>query len=258
MPDAVVPAPAATLLLLRDGPDGLEVLMMERPAAAGFAAGAMVFPGGRIEPSDRELGRHCSAAHGIAEDALVFRIAAIRETFEECGVLLARRDGAMVPGAALEALRRSHREAIGADFAAFVAQAGLELAIDALVPYAHWITPVDRKKRFDTHFYLAMAPSDQQAAHDGQEAMDTVWTTPNAALRAAEEGRYKLIFATLMNLGRLGRSATVAEALATARRAAIVTVCPEWVTTSAGEVIRIPEAAGYGAGELPATGMRRG
>jgi 8-oxo-dGTP pyrophosphatase MutT (NUDIX family) len=257
MPDVVVPAPAATLLLLRDGPDAIEVLMMERPAAAGFAAGAMVFPGGRIEPSDRELGRHCPTEHGIAEDSLVFRIAAIRETFEECGVLLARADGAMLSDAALGELRRNHGENGGSGFAAFMREAGLELAVDALVPYAHWITPVDRKKRFDTHFYLAMAPADQQAAHDGQEAMDTVWTTPEAALRAAEQGRYKLIFATLMNLARLGRSRTVAEALAAARREAIVTVCPEWVTTSAGEVIRIPEAAGYGASEISAAGMRR-
>jgi 8-oxo-dGTP pyrophosphatase MutT (NUDIX family) len=257
MPDVVVPAPAATLLLLRDGPDGLEVLMMERPAAAGFAAGAMVFPGGRIEPTDRELGWHCPTKHGILDASLVFRIAAIRETFEECGILIARADGAMLSGAALGELRRDHGENGGSGFAGFIAAAGLELAVDALVPFAHWITPVDRKKRFDTHFYLTMAPADQQAAHDGQEAMDTVWTTPEAALRAGQEGRYKLIFATLMNLGRLGRSRTVVEALAAARREAIVTVCPEWVTTSAGEVIRIPEAAGYGVSELPAGGVRR-
>jgi 8-oxo-dGTP pyrophosphatase MutT (NUDIX family) len=256
MPEVVVPAPAATLLLLRDGAEGIEVLMMERPAAAGFAAGAMVFPGGRIEPSDRQLGRHCPTDHGIAEDPLVFRIAAIRETFEECGVLLARAEGAMLSSAALGALRRRY-DADASGFVSFVAAAGIELAVDALVPYAHWITPVDRKKRFDTHFYLAMAPADQQAAHDGQEAMDTVWTTPEAALRAAEQGRYKLIFATLMNLGRLARHRSVADSLAAARQEAIVTVCPEWVTTSAGEVIRIPEAAGYGASEIPAAGMRR-
>jgi 8-oxo-dGTP pyrophosphatase MutT (NUDIX family) len=257
MPDIVVPAPSATLLLLRDGPEGIEVLMMERPAAAGFAAGAMVFPGGRTEPGDCELGRHCPSEHGIAEDALVFRIAAIRETFEECGVLLARHGGATLSAATLGELQQCHSDARGRGFTAFVASAGIKLAVDALVPFAHWITPVDRKKRFDTHFYLAMAPADQQAAHDGQEAMNTVWTTPDAALRAGEQGRYKLIFATLMNLDRLRRSRTVAEALAAARREAIVTVCPEWVTTSAGEVIRIPEAAGYGAGEIPATGMRR-
>jgi 8-oxo-dGTP pyrophosphatase MutT (NUDIX family) len=253
MPDSVVPAPAATLLLLRDGPDGLEVLMMERPAAAGFAAGAMVFPGGRIEPSDVALARHCPHGHGVAEQPLVFRIAAIRETFEECGILLARAGGAILSDAALDTLRRQH----GAGFAALVERAGLELAIDALVPYAHWITPADRKKRFDTHFYLAMAPSDQVAAHDGQEAMNTVWTTPQAALLAAEQGRYKLIFATQLNLDRLARSATVAAAMAAARQEAIVTVCPEWVTTSAGEVIRIPENSGYGPSERPATGMRR-
>jgi 8-oxo-dGTP pyrophosphatase MutT (NUDIX family) len=253
MPDFVVPAPAATLLLLRDGPDGLEVLMMERPAAAGFAAGAMVFPGGRIEPTDVALARHCPQGHGVAEQPLVFRIAAIRETFEECGILLARAGGVMLSDAALGALRREH----GAGFAALVETAGLELAIDALVPYAHWITPADRKKRFDTHFYLAMAPSDQVAAHDGQEAMNTVWTTPQAALLAAEQGRYKLIFATQLNLDRLARSATAAEAMAAARQEAIVTVCPEWVTTSAGEVIRIPENSGYGPSERPATGMRR-
>jgi 8-oxo-dGTP pyrophosphatase MutT (NUDIX family) len=257
MPDSVVPAPAATLLLLRDGPDGLEVLMMERPAAAGFAAGAMVFPGGRIEPSDVALARHCPQGHGVAEQPLVFRIAAIRETFEECGILLARAGGAMLSGPALDALRRDPGATAGGGFARLVETAGLELAVDALVPYAHWITPADRKKRFDTHFYLAMAPADQRAAHDGQEAMNTVWTTPQAALLAAEQGRYKLIFATQLNLDRLARSATAAEAMAAARQEAIVTVCPEWVTTSAGEVIRIPENSGYGPSERPATGMRR-
>jgi 8-oxo-dGTP pyrophosphatase MutT (NUDIX family) len=257
MADAVAPKPAATLLLLRDGPEGLEVLMMERPASAGFAAGAMVFPGGRIEPTDHLLGRHCPPGHGIAEPPLTFRIAAIRETFEECGILLARAEGAMLPDSALRELRRRHREDGGAEFAALVAAAELELAVDLLVPYAHWITPVDRKKRFDTHFYLAMAPADQEPAHDGQEAMNTVWTTPQAALRAREEGRYKLIFATLMNLRRLARSRTAAEALAAARREAIVTVCPEWVTTSAGEMIRIPEGAGYEACEIPAAGIHR-
>src|SRR6185369_1857295 len=108
-----------------------------------------------------------------------------------------------------------------AGFAALVTAAGLELAVDDLVPYAHWITPVDRPKRFDTHFFLAPAAPDQIAVHDGRETVDATWATPDAVLRDADEKRVKLVFATRMNLVKLARSRTVADALAAARSAPI-------------------------------------
>jgi 8-oxo-dGTP pyrophosphatase MutT (NUDIX family) len=253
MPDPVIPRPAATLLLLRDGADGIEVLMTARHEESGFAAGALVFPGGKVDPGDGALRRFCPGSEGLDDTALGFRVAAIRETFEESGILLARNAGAeaVLSAAEFEALRRHHAEAGTAPgFAALIAAAGLVLASDALVPFAHWITPVDRPKRFDTHFFLAPAPVDQVAVHDGREAVETVWTTPAATLEAADRERVKLVFATRMNLVKLGRSRTVAEALAAAARERIVTVCPEIFKTPEGPAIRIPAEAGYGVSQM--------
>jgi 8-oxo-dGTP pyrophosphatase MutT (NUDIX family) len=251
----VTPRPAATLLLLRDGAVGLEVLMTARHEEAGFAAGALVFPGGKVDPLDAALTRFCPSIPALDEAALVLRIAAIRETFEECGILLARGGGALLTAELLAGLLDRHRPS-DAGFAALVAAAALELATDHLVPYAHWITPVDRPKRFDTHFFLAPAAHDQIAIHDGREAVDAVWMTPQAVLGGADAGRIKLVFATRMNLVKLARSATVAAALAAARDAPIVTVTPIIEKTDGGPFIHIPEAAGYGgarfaAGDIP-------
>ncbi len=255
-PPPVVPRPAATLLLLRDGADGLEVLMTSRHEAAGFAAGALVFPGGKVDAGDHALTACCADRATLDETTLVLRIAAIRETFEECGILLARAGGALLTAEALAALRRNHGTAEGG-FAALVAAARLELATGDLVPYAHWITPVDRPKRFDTHFFLAPAAPSQVAVHDGREAVDAVWLTPQAVLAGADGGRIKLVFATRMNLMKLARSTTVAAALAAARSAPIVTVTPVIEKTSAGPFIHIPEAAGYGATRVAAGDIPR-
>jgi 8-oxo-dGTP pyrophosphatase MutT (NUDIX family) len=255
-PPHVTPRPAATLLMLRDGAEGLEVLMTSRHEEAGFAGGALVFPGGKVDPADHALAGHYAAKTALDEAALVLRIAAIRETFEECGILLARTDGALLSAELLTPLLLRHGRS-DAGFAALVAAAGLDLAVDDLVPYAHWITPVDRPKRFDTHFFLAPAAPDQIAIHDGREAVDAVWMTPSAVLRGADEKRIKLVFATRMNLVKLGRSKTVAGALAAARAAPVVTVTPVIEKTSAGPFIHIPEAAGYGATRFAARDIPR-
>lgn len=242
----VAPLPAATLLLLRDGPEGIEVLLTTRHDDAGFAAGATVFPGGKVDARDHEL---------AAGDPL--RVAAIRETFEECGILLARPAGerAMLTAAALDELvaRRSG----GTDFGAFVERAGLTLATDLLVPFAHWITPADQPKRFDTHFFLAPAPAGQVALHDGREATIVHWLTTEGAIAAARRGEIKLVLPTRLNLLKLGRSKSVAEALAAARRSAVVTVQPEIVNTAGGPAFQIPAAAGYGVTEVLVSSYRR-
>ncbi|HZS82910.1 MAG TPA: NUDIX hydrolase [Stellaceae bacterium] len=258
MVEPAIPLPAATLLLLRDGAAGLEVLMTLRHEKSGFAAGALVFPGGKLDAADAALRRFCPPALGGAAD-LPFRIAAIRETFEESGILLARsRDGALLDRAGLSALQKHHDEAGEPPaFAALLEAAGLELAADTLVRYAHWVTPIDRPKRFDTQFFLAPAPPAQEPAHDGREIVEAVWTTPEAALRDAEAGRIKLVFATQMNLVRLARSRTIAEALDRARREPIVTVTPEVVKTASGTAFRIPAEAGYGATEVAAGSLLR-
>jgi hypothetical protein len=119
------------------------------------------------------------------------------------------------------------------------------------VPFAHWITPEFMPKRFDTWFFLVAAPEDQVAVHDGREGVDSVWIRPADAIAEAEAGRRIIIFPTLLNVQKLGRSASVAEALAAAHREPIVTVLPRVFETAAGSVLRIPAEAGYGISRRP-------
>jgi 8-oxo-dGTP pyrophosphatase MutT (NUDIX family) len=243
----VVPArPASTILLLRDGGQGIEVFMVVRHREIEFAGGALVFPGGRVEPDDAVVG---------GPDPLDgFRIAGIRETFEECGVLLARPHGtdAIVDAARLLAIEAAHRARVARGelpLSAMLAAEQLAPATDALVHFAHWITPASRPKRFDTQFFLAAAPPDQVAVHDGSESTDSVWINPAQAVAEADTGLRRLVFATRKNLEKLARFGTVAEALEASRAASVVSVQPEMIRTEAGWRLRIPLAAGYG-GEL--------
>jgi 8-oxo-dGTP pyrophosphatase MutT (NUDIX family) len=254
----VVARPASTVLLARDGPTGLEVLMVTRHVASDFASGALVFPGGRVDAVDggaAALGC-CRPIGGVDAPAMAFRIAAVRETFEEAHVLLARPKGVdrLLTAGEVDALEQSLTARLGRapHFADIVAAGGIELATDLLVRFAHWITPVGPPKRFDTHFFLTPAPSDQIAAHDGREAVETIWISPQKAIAESEARRVTLVFATRMNLVKLGRSADVAAALAAARLDTVVTVCPELVETPEGKLLRIPATAGYGITEMPA------
>ena len=226
-----VPEPAATVILLRDGPDGLEVLMTERPTAAGFAAGAMVFPGGKVEAGELDP-----------------RLTAIREAYEECGLLLARPPGGSPPdGPALTALRARH----GNDFAAVLAAGGLEPALDLLVPFAHWITPTIRPRRFNAQFFLAPAPPGQEVAADAREVVEAVWIRPRALLDEHEAGRRALVFVTYMNLLRLCRWRHAGEALAAATTTPVTTITPVLVHSAEGPMLCIPETAGYPISRLP-------
>jgi 8-oxo-dGTP pyrophosphatase MutT (NUDIX family) len=254
----IVPRPASTVLLLRDGPSGLEVLMITRNVAVDFASGALVFPGGRVDAQDGEpaMLQCCCAVAGASVEQMALRVAALRETFEEAHVLLARAKGSerLISARELDTLETGQRAALGRDphFADLVATGRIELATDLLVPFAHWITPVGPPKRFDTHFFLAAAPTDQVAAHDGREAVETVWMSPSRAIAESEAKRITLVFATRMNLAKLARSDDLVAAVAAAERETIVTVCPELVETPAGKMLRIPAAAGYGITEMPA------
>jgi 8-oxo-dGTP pyrophosphatase MutT (NUDIX family) len=256
------PALSATILLVRDGAAGLEVFMVQRHHRIDFATGAMVFPGGRLEPGDfdpalRERSRGCET---LSDVELALRAGAIRETFEEARVLLARRRGesSLLSGAEVLAVEARHRAAIEAhevEIPQLLREEGLELACDGLVPFAHWITPEFMPKRFDTWFFLVVAPPDQVAVHDGREGVDSLWIRPADAVAEAEAGRRTIIFPTLLNVKKLGRSASVAEALAAARRDPIVTVLPRVAHTDHGDVLRIPAEAGYDLSEAPLEGL---
>jgi len=254
MSEAAPPRPASTLLMLRDGPAGLETFMVVRHHEIDFASGALVFPGGRMEPPDAELAASLGAVGDRARqnvDPLApLKIAAIREAFEECGVLIARPAGedGLVPAARAAALDRA------APFAALMTREGLVPAIDRLVPFAHWITPAFLPKRFDTHFFLAIAPPDQTLAHDGREAVDSVWISPRAAL-AERGGRFRLLFPTERNLWKLSAHSDAASALAAARARPIVTVMPERIEVDGGPGLKIPAEAGYGGEAFPVRGL---
>ena len=168
MTEAAPALPASTIVLLRDGAAGLETFMVVRHHAIDFASGALVFPGGRMEATDAELAEAGDRAQHEADPLAPHKVAAIREAFEECGALIARPRGedGLVSAERAAALGR------GAPLAPLMAREGLVPAIDRLVPFAHWITPAFLPKRFDTHFFLTLAPPDQALAHDRREAVE--------------------------------------------------------------------------------------
>ena len=240
--------PAATILLVRDTP-AFEVLMVKRHHQIDFAAGALVFPGGKTHAGDhdpawkhRALGWDRSLPHKRA-----LRIAALREAYEETGILLARHaDGSPFcgdkrAGAARDEIAHDRRP-----FLDLVRELDLNLDLDALTVFARWITPALMPKRFDTWFYLAAAPPDQLALCDGWETVDAEWVAPAQALRLAEQGERKVIFPTRMNLKLLAEAAGAADAIARAEARPLVTVEPRLVESPAGRALVIPLDAGYG------------
>lgn len=259
MNEVVAPRQASTVLLLRDSKAAkeIEVFMMVRHHQIEFSSGALVFPGGSVDNNDREIAAEpalYSGGEGLGADALGFRIAAIRETFEESGILLARPKGsaALVDASRAREVEAAHRADLNAgklSFREVLTEHGLVLALGGLVPYAHWITPEGMPKRFDTWFFLAAAPPDQLGAHDGKESTDSIWLSPREAVQGGESGRFKLPFPTTRNLIRLGKQARVEEALADAKGRDIVTVMPVMTKLNGGRQLRIPKEAGYD-GEL--------
>ena len=216
------PRPAATVLLLRDTPQGVEVLMTRRSLTASFAPGAYVFPGGGIDPQD-------AAAHGQAtrrptqsDTHLTQAIAAIRESFEELGVLLARRaDGSPADASDVAALDRH------APFAAQCAARGLTLAAADVYVLAHWITDRDLPRRFDVPFLVARMPAGQTPVADDAEQFEPVWVRPADALARHEAGQFFIIFPTIRTLQRLQPYPDVAAVLAAcASERPLWTSCP--------------------------------
>src|SRR5215475_5565625 len=255
MAEVVKPRDASTILLLRDSKAAseIEVFMMVRHYEIDFNSGALVFPGGSVDKNDREIIAHgelYSGGEGLDEAGLSFRIAAIRETFEESGILLARPKGskALVDAKRAHEIEAAHRADLNEGkitFLKVLTDNGMLLALDALMPYAHWITPEGMPKRFDTWFFLAAAPPDQLGAHDGKESTDSIWVSPREALEGGDSGRFKLPFPTTRNLIKLGKQGSVKAALDDSRGKNVVTVTPVMTRTATGRQLRIPLEAGY-------------
>src|SRR5690242_14270823 len=255
MAEVVKPRPASTILLLRDATarEEIEVFMMVRHYEIDFNSGALVFPGGSVDKGDNEIIANpslYSGGEGMEAGELSFRIAAIRETFEESGILLARPKGskALVDARRAREIEDAHRADLNEGkitFLKVLTDNGMMLALDELVPYAHWITPEGMPKRFDTWFFLAAAPPDQLGAHDGKESTDSIWVSPREALAGGETGRFKLPFPTTRNLIKLGKQGNVKAALDESRGQNIVTVMPVMTRNNGGRQLRIPLEAGY-------------
>ncbi len=244
---------ASTVLLLREAAGGMEIFMVQRNRQIEFSSGALVFPGGSMDPNDYQIAADLALVAdrgGLDAETAAIRIGGIRETFEESGILLARpRGSSSLASAEKAAALGSQREALDegkVSFADILRQNDLTPAIDLLALFAHWITPVNLPKRFDTHFLLALAPPDQIGKHDGKESVDSIWLSPKAALDAAASGRYNLPFPTIRNLIKLDTLGTAQAAMDFARATPVVTVVPEMSRNENGTTrLRIPMEAGY-------------
>ncbi len=246
--------PAATVLLLRDRPEGLEVFMVVRHHQIDFASGALVFPGGKADPQDFETDLRDLADGGNPDDKLfAAEVSALRETFEECGILLAN-DAAtcsMIDGIKLASLQKYRQPIVDHEmtFAELLKQENLVLQCGNLAHFAHWITPEMMPKRFDTHFFAASAPDDHLALHDGHESVDSVWIRPGVALEEAQAGKRTIIFPTLRNIEKLAKYASVEEVMTSCAGSPPFPVLPWVERRDDGNYLCIPPEAGYDVNE---------
>ncbi len=228
-PEAI---PAATVVVMRDVAGGPpELLMVERSRAMAFAGGALVFPGGRIDPGDHLLtDSHPDAAA---------RVAAIRETIEEAGLAI----GLACDAESLAALRAELHA--GTPFAQLLVEAGLALDLDALVPFARWLPYGLPHRVFDTRFYLARAPEGAAPQVDGSENVRLCWVTAQGALDMADRGEAMVIYPTRRNLERLALFDGFESAMAHARSFSIEPITPFVESRDGVDWLCIPEGLGY-------------
>lgn len=260
----VIPREAATVMLVRDGPE-LEVFMLRRNLETQFMGGAYVFPGGAVDADDRapELLARCdgrddataSAALRLPVGGLGFWVAAVREAFEEAGVLLARSAATRLPvdldaptvASRVEGIRR----AVGRGERSFLEVVqGEDLVLDAgaLHLFSHWITPAGAPRRYDTWFFAAAAPDGHAYVHDDSETVASVWIRPGDALDRAERGELDLIFPTIRNLEQLARFPSARDLLDAVRDATSSSASPRMVADASGARILLPIDPGYDEG----------
>jgi 8-oxo-dGTP pyrophosphatase MutT (NUDIX family) len=223
--------PAATLVVMRDQPGGRppELLMVTRTRRMAFASGAMVFPGGRIDAVDRALG---------SDEETAAKVAAIRETIEESGLPVG-----LSPAATADLQEALHA---GEPFGELLARHGLQLDLDALVPFARWKPAFHQARRFDTLFFLARAPEGEFPLRPQAGECDSAeWLSAAAVLERIAAGTASAIFPTVRNLERLAQLGSFDEAVAHARAHVVETISP-WVEEEGGERwLRIPDHLGY-------------
>jgi 8-oxo-dGTP pyrophosphatase MutT (NUDIX family) len=261
-------------MLVRDAPapsggTALEVLMVRRNLRSDFVGGAYVFPGGAVDPLDggAEAEACCtgrtdaeaSALLGFPSGGLAYWVAVVRETFEEAGLLLARRVGgpALLAGDPAEEARfAAERVAVNAGTRRFLDLCRAEqllLTVGDIHYFAHWVTPRGAPRRYDTRFFVAAAPPGQIAAHDAGETIAEVWISPDDALARHRAGEIEIIFPTIRNLQAIGRFATSAALLGAAERAssAVPAIEPRVVPDGNGMRIVLPGDPAYERAPVP-------
>lgn len=254
---------AATVMLVRDGDDGrMEVFMLRRNLQSDFVGGAYVFPGGAVDEADRHAdleavceGRsddRASAMLGIDRGGLAYWVAAVRECFEEAGVLLAYdTDDEVISFADPDVARRfdEHRRAVdggGRRLVEVCETEKLRLAVDRIHYFSHWITPVGPPRRYDTRFFVTAAPPEQVPLHDDRETIANLWVNPADALRRHQAGELEMIFPTIKNLEAIVRFETSADLLeAAAAVEHVPTIQPRVTSDAHGIRILMPGDPGF-------------
>jgi 8-oxo-dGTP pyrophosphatase MutT (NUDIX family) len=239
--------PAATIVLMRDGAEGAEVLLMRRHARSGFVPGAWVFPGGRVDPADSAPPLY-ERIRGLPSDPVPeasFWTAALRELFEETGVLLARDgEGCWAPDASSDrAIEASRRALMDDEVSLMDVLEKHRLTLDAgdVVHLAHWVTPVVEPRRYDTHFFAATLPEGRAARHDPREMTDTAWIRPGDALDRFRHGDLPMVFPTVRTLERLDEYPTTEDALSDLRGGDVPRILPRLVRTENGVAIVVDD-----------------
>jgi 8-oxo-dGTP pyrophosphatase MutT (NUDIX family) len=219
---AVEPRLAATLVVVRDGATGLEIFCVERHPKSGFLGGAIVFPGGKVDPDDAS-GEWDGAVSGGNGDDRAQRIAACREALEEAAILPVT-GGTLAHDALLSARARAASRELS--LRAFLAERGLRLDLASLHPLARWITPTAETRRFDTLFYLTLLPPGQEGAHDERETTSSFWASAAEIMRRFDAGRVQLLPPTHRTIEVLAAARTTADAVALTSRACLDPICP--------------------------------
>lgn len=234
--NAAVPRPSTTVLLVRDGAQGLEVLMVVRADDRSQFAAAMVFPGGVVDAEDADLAwlALCDGAEALEPLERARRVAGFRELYEETGLLLL--DGPAHPPASA---------AGETPFLEVVRSSGGRLDLSAMIPFAHWITPEGAPKRYDTFFRLCCRTTEMTAVSDGRETVSAEWLRPADAIALGASGERNLLFPTKCQLDLLAQADTVADAAAAARSRRIIPVSPSMERTPEGTRLSIPPESGY-------------
>jgi 8-oxo-dGTP pyrophosphatase MutT (NUDIX family) len=256
--EPATPRPAATILMLRDGPDGPETLMLRRTRRSGFVPGAWVFAGGRVDAADADpavvrrlkgLGPEAAARRlGLSGDAapgaIAYFIAALREAFEETGLLVGiTGEGASALAAGQDPAVARVRDRLLEDeigFAVALEELGVELDGEAVEYVAHWITPVQERRRYDTRFFAAAVARDREVLLHPAEMTDSRWLTPSAALELHGRGDLPMVFPTIRTLEDLQGFESVAAALGAFSAKAIPTILPKLIRTPTGVGLQVP------------------